>query len=270
MKVTLLGTGTSCGVPVIGCNCKVCTSNNPHDSRLRTSAVIESQTTRILIDCGPDFREQMLRYCKGLDFYTKPRNLTATTKGKIDAVFITHIHYDHAGGIDDLRPFCVFGDINIYSNERVISDMHHTLPYLFAENKYPGIPRISAHAYKNHDTIKVGDIEVKVFTVNHGKLPISAFRVGNFAYITDMKTIDDEERPFLEGIETLVVNALRYSPGHDTHLLVDEAIDFANTTSAKRVFLTHICHDIGLHDEVNRQLPPHIQLGFDGQTFNID
>lgn len=278
LKITLLGTGTSCGVPVVGCNCPVCLSDDPKDKRLRTSAMVESGTTRILIDCGPDFYHQMLRHFRGVSF-KKQLNIHGDLyntedfsnikplahSSKIDAVFISHIHYDHCGGIDDLRPFCVFGDINIYSNEMVIENMHHTLPYLFAENKYPGIPQITASAYKNHDTITVGDIDVQVFTVNHGKLPISAFRIGNFAYITDMKTIDDSELPYLEGLETLVINALRYEPQHPTHLMVDEAMDFVRKIGTKKVYFTHMCHDIGLHEEVNRKLPEGFELGYDGQ-----
>lgn len=284
LRITLLGTGTSCGVPVIGCTCPVCTSNDAKDRRLRAAAMVETDNTRILIDCGPDFREQMLRHFCGVSFKKQlsiegdpynsesPHQLTHKGEGcssKIDAVFISHIHYDHCGGIDDLRPFCMFGDINIYSNESVINDMHHTLPYLFAENKYPGIPQITASAYKNHDTITVGDIDVQVFTVMHGKMPISAFRIGNFAYITDMKTIDESELPFLEGIETLVVNALRYEPQHNTHLMVDEAIDFSRKVGAKRIYLTHMCHDIGLHEEVNKKLPDGFELGYDGQVIYV-
>lgn len=282
LKITLLGTGTSCGVPVIGCTCPVCTSSAPKDRRLRAAAMVESATTRILIDCGPDFREQMLRHFRGVSFRSQlnvegdlynTKDFSKVTpkaiSSKIDAVFISHIHYDHCGGIDDLRPFCVFGDIPIYSNELVINAMHGTLPYLFAENKYPGIPTITASAYQNHDTITIGDIDVQVFTVNHGKLPISAFRIGNFAYITDMKTIDDSELPFLQGIDTLVVNALRFKPQHNTHLMVDEAIDFARKISAKTVYLTHMCHDIGLHDEVNSKLPEGFQLCYDGMVINL-
>ncbi|MCF0203547.1 MAG: MBL fold metallo-hydrolase [Bacteroidaceae bacterium] len=282
MKITILGTGTSCGVPVIGCNCRVCTSSNPKDRRLRAAIMVETRGARILIDCGPDFREQMIRHFRGVSFAGElggaagiynttdfPDSSESGTTSRIDAVFISHIHYDHCGGIDDLRPFCVFGNIHIYSNRRVIEAMHHTMPYLFEADKYPGIPSITATAFGDHDTIRVKDIDVHTFVVNHGKLPISAFRIGNFAYITDMKTINQEEMTFLDGVETLVLNALRFKPDHKTHLLIDEAIDFARKTTAKRVLFTHMCHDVGLHDEVNKILPTGFELAYDGQTIHL-
>ena len=179
MKVTLLGTGTSQGVPVLGCNCEVCKSNDPYDHRFRTSALIETASTRILIDCGPDFRMQML----------------AQPFRKIDAVLLTHIHYDHVGGIDDLRPFCRFGDINIYSNTDVVKGLKHNMPYCFPEKGdiYPGVPRLILHEIKPHVGFSIGDIEVMPIMVMHDKLPILGYRIGKLAYITDMKNIEEKE-----------------------------------------------------------------------------
>lgn len=250
MKVTFLGTGTSCGVPVIGCDCKVCKSSDPRDHRLRCSALVETDSTRILIDCGPDFRQQIL---------TQPFR-------KIDAIFITHTHYDHVGGLDDLRPYCKFGDIDVYANQRSCDNLHHTLPYCFAKEKYPGVPQIHLHSIAPHETMEVGDIKVTPIEVMHGKIPILGYRFNNFAYITDMKTMADEEKEYLKGVDTLVVNALRFTKPHHSHQLVDDAIAFANEIKPKRTLLIHTCHDIGLIDEANAQLPDGVSLAYDGQV----
>ena len=253
MQLTFLGTGTSVGVPAIGCTCKVCRSQDQHDKRLRCSAMIETETTRILIDTGPDFRQQML---------SQPFR-------KIDAVLMTHIHYDHAGGIDDLRPFCQFGEVNVYANDGTANGLMQTVPYCFAEHRYPGAPSINLHVIPAHRQLQVNELTVVPFVVNHGKLPIFGFRIGSLAYITDMKTIDDEELPYVEGARTLVVNALRFAPDHHAHQNVDDAIRFARRVGARQTWLVHSCHDIGLHEEVNRQLPPDIQLAYDGQVVEI-
>ena len=253
MQLTFLGTGTSVGVPAIGCTCKVCRSQDQHDKRLRCSALIETEATRILIDTGPDFRQQML---------SQPFR-------KIDAVLMTHIHYDHAGGIDDLRPFCQFGEVNVYANEGTAHGLMQTVPYCFAEHRYPGAPSINLHAIPAHRPLQVNELTVVPFVVNHGKLPIFGFRIGPLAYITDMKTIDDEEFSYVQGAQTLVVNALRFAPDHHAHQNVDDAIRFARKVGARQTWLVHSCHDIGLHEEVNRQLPPDIQLAYDGQVIEI-
>ena len=253
MKLTFLGTGTSCGVPVIGCQCEVCRSNDPKDKRLRCSALVESDTTRLLIDCGPDFRQQIL-----------PQPFR-----KIDGILITHSHYDHMGGMDDIRPYCQFGEINVYADPQAKQSMLEMLPYCFAENRYPGVPAIGLHEIHPHQPLSIGDIDIMPVEVMHGKLPILGFRIGKLTYITDMKTIDDTELPYLEGTELLVVNALRVVKPHHSHQLVDDAIAFANRVGARRTLLIHMCHDVGLHEVVNSQLPAGIELAFDGQEITF-
>lgn len=250
MEVTLtfLGTGTSQGVPVIGCNCPVCKSNDPRDNRMRTSALIESESTRILIDCGPDFRQQILQ---------QPFR-------KIDGVLLTHIHYDHVGGIDDLRPFCRLGDVDIYANKDTVEGLHRTIPYCFEDHLYPGVPKLALHTITKHENIKIGDFKVTPVEVMHDKLPILGYRFGLLAYITDMKTINDDEIPYLEGIDTLVVNALRWEKPHHSHQLVKDAIEFSRRIGAKNTYLIHLTHDIGLHVEAEKKLPKGIHFAYDG------
>lgn len=253
MKVTFLGTGTSTGTPVIGCQCEVCKSTDPRDTRLRCSALVETSKTRVLIDCGPDFRQQVMP----LPFR------------RIDGILITHSHYDHAGGIDDVRPFCKFGDIDFYANQHSADYIRHSMPYCFAEMKYPGVPEIRMHVIRPHEPLRIGDIDIMPIEVMHGKLPILGYRFGRFAYITDMKTIADTELPYLEGVEILVTNALRYTKVHHAHQLVDDAIAFARRIGARRTLFIHSCHDIGLHETVNRQLPKGFELAYDGQVIRV-
>lgn len=253
MKLTFLGTGTSVGVPTIGCRCKVCQSKDQHDKRLRCSAMVETEKTRIVIDCGPDFREQMLHQ----EFR------------KIDAMLITHSHYDHVGGVDDLRPFCVFGDIDVYADPISEKSLRQTVPYCFAEHLYPGVPKIRLYQLNPHQELLINELNITPFRVMHDKLPILGYKIGKLAYITDMKTIPEEEIALLQDIDVLVVNALRFTKEHHSHMLVDEALAFAKRTSTKRVFFTHMCHDIGLHDEVNKILPDGVRLAFDGETVEI-
>ena len=249
MKLTFLGTGTSCGVPVIGCQCEVCQSTDPKDKRTRCSVLVETEQTRLLIDCGPDFRQQIL---------PKPFR-------RIDGILITHSHYDHVGGMDDIRPYCQFGEMNVYADPIARKGMLEMLPYCFAEHRYPGVPAIGLHEIHPHELLHIGDLDIMPFEVMHGKLPILGYRIGPLAYITDMKTINESEYAYLEGTELLVVNALRFIKPHHSHQLVDDAIAFARRVGAKQTLLIHVCHDVGLHEEVNRKLPADIQLAYDGQ-----
>ena len=253
MQLTFLGTGTSGGVPSLGCKCEVCRSNNPHDRRYRSCALLEEGDTRILIDAGPDIRMQLM------PFAFRP----------LTAVLLTHIHYDHVAGIDDLRPFCVFGDINIYTNPQTATALKQKMPYCFTEKIYPGAPLLNLHEIHPLEPLKIGGVEIIPFEVMHGKMPILAYRIGRLAYITDMKTINPLQEKALEGIDTLVVNALRWEREHHSHMLIDDAIRFARTTSARRVFLTHLTHRIGFHDEADRRLPEGMHFAYDGLTIQI-
>ena len=248
MKLTFLGTGTSCGVPTIGCQCQVCQSTDPKDKRLRCSALLETAATRLLIDCGPDFRQQIM-----------PQPFR-----KIDGILITHAHYDHMGGMDDIRPYCQFGEINVYADPIACKGLLEMLPYCFAENRYPGVPAISLHEIHKHKPFRIGDLDIMPIEVMHHDLPILGYRIGGLTYITDMKTISDNELPYLEGTDTLVVNALRIRP-HHSHQTLDDAVIFSRRVGARQTYLIHSSHDIGLHEEVNRSLPNDIQLAYDGQ-----
>ena len=252
MKLTFLGTGTSCGVPVIGCRCEVCQSQDPRDKRTRCSALVETDSTRLLIDCGPDFRQQIL-----------PQPFR-----KIDGILITHSHYDHMGGMDDIRPYCQFGEINVYADPIARKGMLEMLPYCFAEHRYPGVPAIQLHEIQPHRPFRIGDLEIVPFQVMHHDLPILGYRIGPLAYITDMKTIAEEEIPYIMGCETLVVNALREKP-HHSHQTLSDAVQFAQRINARQTWLIHSSHDIGRHAEVNASLPANIQLAYDGQVLEL-
>lgn len=255
MKLTFLGTGTSCGVPVIGCKCPVCCSDDPKDRRLRCSVLVETSSTRILVDCGPDFRQQIL-----------PQPFR-----RIDGILVTHAHYDHMGGMDDVRPYCQFGEINVYADKNACEGMLQMLPYCFAEHRYPGVPAIGLHEIRPHEVFRIGDIDILPIRVMHGKLPILGFRFGDMAYITDMKSIEEEELELLRGLDVLVVNALRFDKPHHSHQLVDDAVGFARRVGARRTLLTHMCHDIGLHAKVNAEmLPEDVQLAYDGLMVDFD
>lgn len=256
MKVTLLGTGTSAGVPVLGCDCAVCHSVNPKDMRMRAAAMIETEQARVLIDSGPDIRMELLR----------------VPFRKLDGVLLTHIHYDHVAGIDDLRAFCVFGDINIYAEEGVTDGLRHTMPYCFppkGQELYPGAPMLNLHVILPHRRFAIGDIDVFPIRVMHDKLPILGYRFGDFAYITDMKSMSHSEYRYLEGVETLVINALRFEKPHHSHQLVADAIAVARRIGARKTYFTHVTHQIGFHDDANMRLPEGFEFGYDGLSFEV-
>ena len=251
MKITVLGSGTSTGVPQIGCNCKVCTSTDIHDKRLRCSALIETKGKRILIDCGPDFRQQMF----------------SVPFAKLDAILITHEHYDHVGGLDDLRPFCTFGEVDVYAEDFCARHLEERIPYCFTpkEKRYPGVPSINLVRMSPHIPVPIGDVEVMPLRVMHGRLPILGFRIGSLAYITDMKTIPDTELPLLAGVKVLLVNALRHEP-HPSHQTVEDAIAFSRNIGAEKTFFIHMSHNVGLHAEEDRLLPEGFRFAYDGMV----
>lgn len=253
MKITILGSGTSTGVPEIGCTCPVCSSLDPRDKRLRCSGLIDVDGVRILIDCGPDFREQMLRLN---DF--KP----------IDAVLVTHEHYDHVGGLDDLRPFCRFKDVPVYAEGYMAQRLRERIPYCFAENLYPGVPRITLNEISPGVPFYVANaegrqVEVLPVRVMHGKLPILGYRIGRMAWITDMLTMPDTEYGRLENLDVLVMNALR-TEAHYTHQNVSEALGNVARLKPKETYFVHMSHNIGLHEDAEKELPPHVHFSYDG------
>ena len=247
MKITFLGTGTSSGVPYLGCDCVVCRSQNPKDNRLRASVLLEVDGKHFLIDCGPDFRQQALR---------------AGIK-KIDAVLLTHEHVDHMMGLDDLR---VFGETHLYADKNTCEAIQRVFSYCF-NSKYHGIPQFVLHEIKNEPFV-ISDVEFIPIEVMHYQLPIHCYRVGDFAYITDFKTIKEEEKMKLKGVNTLVVNALRFKD-HFSHATVNEALVLINEIAPKRAYLTHVSHEIGFHDEVNEKLPENVFLAYDGLELQV-
>lgn len=251
IKITVLGSGTSKGVPEIGCKCDVCQSSDSHDRRLRSSVMVETEGVRILIDVSPDFREQMLR----LD------------PADIDAVLITHTHFDHIGGIDDLRPFCGGDGLDIYLKEDVNRDLHKRLDYCFRSVLYPGVPHFNMHEIGDA-TFDVKGIKITPIHVNHGKLPILGYRIGSFAYITDAKTLAENECEKLENLEVLILNSLR-DKDHFAHLTIDEALQLIKELQPKRAYLTHFSHEAGKHADLLKRLPENVFPCYDGEVIEI-
>ncbi|MCC6721493.1 MAG: MBL fold metallo-hydrolase [Bacteroidia bacterium] len=253
MKVTFLGTGTSQGVPIIGCPCMVCTSISENDQRLRSSVYIETDGKYFVIDTGPDFRQQMLR----------------EKIKKLDAVIFTHSHKDHICGFDDIRAFNYINKkpVDVYLEENVLNAIKRDFFYIFEEFKYPGVPEANFHLIKNEDFYIEG-VKIVPIRVHHFKMPVLGFRVGNFTYITDANNISDEEIEKIKGTEVLVLNALRLEK-HISHFSLDEAVEMSNRIKPAKTFITHISHQMGTHSNTNARLPSNIQLAYDGLTIEI-
>ena len=259
MKVTFLGTGTSQGVPVIGCGCDVCRSTDSRDKRLRTSAMVEYRGRRIIIDAGPDFRYQMLR--------------TGVTH--IDAILLTHEHKDHTGGIDDVRPFNfvdypVIHRVDIYATRRTAACVRKDFDYAFAQDKYRGVPEIALHEIDPAQPFEVQGVRIVPIAGHHSpRFGVTGYRIGKLAYLTDFKTIDDREIAKLQGVEVLVVNALRFAP-HDSHFNVDEALALIRRVGPREAYLTHMSHEIGLHAATDPTLPEGVRLAYDNLQTEIN
>lgn len=253
MTVTFLGTGTSQGVPVIACDCEVCTSADPRDNRLRSSIMIEAEDKTIVIDSGPDFRYQMLR----------------EKVKKLDAIVYTHEHKDHIAGMDDIRAFNYFQNapVDIYATERVQAALKREFAYVFAEFKYPGIPQVNMHTI-GLDPFDIGSVHLIPVEVMHYKLPVLGFRINDFTYITDAKTVAGSEVEKIKGTKTLVINALQ-TQSHISHFTLDEALLFAELVGAERTYLTHISHRLGRYEDISSQLPEGIELAYDGLKLEI-
>ena len=258
IRLTFLGTGTSQGVPIIGCDCAVCCSADDRDARLRTSAMVEVGAKRFIIDAGPDFRQQMLR--------ADIRHL--------DAILLTHQHKDHTAGIDDVRAFNfvdfpTIHPMHIFGNEATIDTITKDFDYAFAENKYRGVPVIELHRVSHREPFDVAGVEVVGIEGSHSeRFRVLGFRIGKLAYLTDFNAIGDAELAKLDGVEVLVVNALRWEK-HSSHFSVDEALELIARVKPRRAFLTHMSHDIGLYSEAQGRLPEGVEFAYDGLEVEI-
>lgn len=254
MEVIFLGTGTSQGIPVIGCTCTTCQSENPHDKRLRVAILLRKGEQQILIDAGPDFRQQMLR--ADID--------------DLQAILLTHEHNDHIIGMDDVRPF-IFRSrrpMPVYASERVAQELRTRFAYAFQANPYPGAPRFQIHTTDDSDNFKVAGLDFTIIHFRHGHLPVQGYRSGGFAYLTDIKTIDEEEIKKLANLDTLVISAL-HREEHHSHLNLEEALLLIEKIGPRRAFLTHLSHSMGPHCDVEQLLPPHVQIAYDQLVLSL-
>lgn len=254
LKITFLGTGTSMGIPVIGCNCNTCLSGNQQDKRLRSSILVEVNGLSIVIDAGPDFRQQMLQ--------AKVRNL--------DAILITHEHKDHVGGIDDVRAFNYISRkaVDIYCDISVNRAIKSEYRYVFNGEGYPGIPRMNIKLITK-DPFTISGTEIIPVLAYHHELPVFGFRIDKFSYLTDANMIPDESMSLLEGSRIMVINALRKEK-HLSHFSLDEALDVIAHINPEKAYITHIGHEMGLHAEVSRELPGNVELAYDGLILDLD
>ncbi|PWJ58534.1 phosphoribosyl 1,2-cyclic phosphate phosphodiesterase [Dyadobacter jejuensis] len=248
MKITLLGTGTSQGIPVIACECPVCQSEDPRDKRLRVSVWIEHQGKSLVIDTGPDFRTQMLR---------------AGVK-RLDAILFTHPHKDHTAGLDDARAFNHLQgmDIPLYGRDCVLEQIRTEFAYAFSEYRYPGVPQFEMHPIQNHP-FAIGELTITPIDVLHHKLPVFGFRIGDFTYITDVNYISEQEQQKIKGTKVLVLDTLQKQP-HLSHFTLAQSLALVEKLSIPQVYLTHMSHKLGKHAEVEQELPPNVRLGYDG------
>ena len=254
MKVYFLGTGTSQGIPIIGSNHPVCLSTDLKDKRLRVSVWIHWENHSYVVDCGPDFRQQML----------------ASNCQKVDGILYTHEHSDHTAGLDDIRPFNFKqGEIPIYAHQRVIDNLKLRFDYVFkTENRYPGAPSVKAIEVVNNQPFSIGNKTAIPINVMHGDLPVFGYRIDDFAYLTDVKTVDESEISKLKSLKVLVINALRETP-HDTHFNLQEALDFITLIQPEKTYLTHISHIMGFHEEVQKRLPENVYLAYDNLEITL-
>ncbi len=253
MKVTFLGTGTSQGVPILCCECEVCRSTNPKDNRLRSSILVQSSQANIVIDSGPDFRQQLLRI--GLK--------------TLDAVVFTHEHKDHIAGLDEVKAFNFFNKVRIpvYATGRVQEALKREFAYIFADEKYPGIPEVDLYTVRN-EPFTIKEITFTPIEVMHYKLPVKAYRIKDFTYITDANFISGEEKEKIKGSKIIVINALRREE-HISHYTLDEAVNLLKELKPEKAYLTHISHQMGLHDTVSKELPDFIEIAYDGLEIEI-
>jgi len=253
MKLTFLGTGTSQGVPVITCKCKVCKSDDERDKRLRTSVLIEVDETNIVIDSGPDFRQQMLR-----------ENVQ-----KLDAILFTHEHKDHTAGLDDVRAFNYTQrkPMDVYCEERVSNSLKREFAYVFSEFKYPGLPKININIIENK-IFTVDGVNIEPIRVKHLKLPVFGFKINDLAYITDANYISEQEKEKIKGVKVLVVNALRREE-HLSHFTLSQALQLIKEVKPERAYLTHLSHAMGLYNDIKDELPENVFFAYDGLGLEI-
>lgn len=256
MKVTFLGSGTSQGVPVIACDCNVCKSQDPRDKRLRSSIILTQYGKNYVVDCGPDFRQQMLE----------------NNVNSLSAILFTHEHKDHVAGLDDVRAynFIQKKDMEVFCSSRVEEAIRREYHYIFAENKYPGTPSVNINRINSDSPFTIdSDLEVIPIEVMHYNLPVLGFRFGDFTYITDAKTVAEEERKKIRGSKILVINTLRRSE-HISHFNLKEALEFIADIAPEKAYLTHISHLFGTHKEIQQLLPANVAVAYDGLTLQID